>query len=420
MKKIFIYLKACVTRGIDASKVREYLLKNNYEIVDKPKKADAIIIFVCMAGDDKAKEASIKSIEWLQKYNTDLIITGCLPNEGLNFFPKNDNIKTVPNKELDKKIEQLFPPKNNINFSNMVGVNICFRNSIEDINIFTIKNYLTKLRLFEKIYLKLEHHLLSNFWGENSEIYKYLSTKKDELHHILICHGCRGNCSYCAVKKTIGELKSEPLNQCIDEFKKGLKKGNKDFIICAEDTGAYGLDINSSFPELLDIITDIPGDYRISIEDVNPRWIIKYADDLEKILKKGKIYEIGVPIESASSRILKLMYRDSNVEKMKNSFYRIKKAYPSLKINTHYILGFPSETWDEFLQTLNLIIEMKIDIGLIFPFYCKPGTDAEKMEPKVSDKEMMKRLKYSKKFFKKAEYNVYQRKKFFIFEKKQK
>ena len=88
------------------------------------------------------------------------------------------------------------------------------------------------------------------------------------------------------------------------------------------------MDIGSSFPGLLDEMTKIPGEFKISIMGLNPKWIVKYVEELEGVLKKQKIASITIPIQSGNNRILKLMNRYSNVEKIKNSILRLKESFP--------------------------------------------------------------------------------------------
>ncbi len=98
---------------------------------------------------------------------------------------------------------------------------------------------------------------------------------------------------------------------------------------------------------------------------------------------------------------------------------RLKKASPRIKLNTHLILGFPTETEEDFKETLDFI--SKTDIGGYFlPFSCKKGSKAEEIEPKISDEEISKRKKYAKKFLKKSGYATIttRRVRFIIFEKK--
>jgi len=409
MKKIFICVESCQRRLLEANKVHTYLLKNGYEIVDNPKDANIIILVGCAASNQSA-EYTLNKVKELQRYDAELIVAGCLPAIEKEKLAEIFDGKTISTKDLDK-IDSLFP-KNKIKFNSIDDENILNQNVSEEKSlpfikqIGEIKKNFRNVEWMEKLYLKIKNHILKNLFGENSFIYRFLRFGDKPLYNITISIGCAGSCSYCAIKKAIGPLKSKPLDQCIKEFKNGLDEGYKDFVLNADDSGPYGLDIGSSFPELLDEITSIPGDYEISIRAFGPQWVIKYLNDLERILEKHKIKRMYIPMQSANNRILKLMNRYSDAEKMKDAFLRLKKADPDLLLNTHYILGFPTEGEEEFKGTMSFIKEINFSGGSIFPFIRRSGTESENIEPKISQKVISRRLRFAKKFLKKDGYTV--------------
>lgn len=414
MKKVFIIPTSCEKRALDAKKIFVYLSKNGYEIVDQPKDADIIIFVTCAFNEEKAERA-LKQVKFLQNYNAELIIAGCLPAIESKRLSGIFDGKKIDTKSLDK-IDDLFP-ENKIKFSSIDDANIRFQSLDVDILRGPLKRIFIKSTCLKNIYLKIRNHVLKNLVGEHSSAYK--GSIKTQFH-IRISWGCMGNCSYCAIKKAVGPFHSKPLDQCIREFKNGLALGYKDFIIAADDIGSYGLDISSSLPELLDKMTAIPGNYKLAIKDLHPRWVVKYIDDLEKIFKRYKIIHLDIPIQSTSSRILKLMHRYSDVEKVKETTLRLKKACPDIVINTTYLLGFPTETEDEMKQTLSFIKEVDFNEGTVFRFSCKTGTEAENIEPKISDEELYKRMIYAKKYIRKSGYKIIYKSKthFFTFNKK--
>jgi len=412
MKKVYIEVLGCEKRYLDAKTIKEYLIKNNYKLITKPNNAD-IIIFVTCAFIDTATERSFDRIKTFQRYKAELIIAGCLPAMNKKELDEIFDGKTIITKDLEK-IDELFP-ENRDKFQILSDQNIEFENFNENATgIFNImKGIFRKVGWMRIIYCKIGDYIFKNLYGEHSHIYfifrseRYLNFKENPYYYIRISWGCNNNCSYCAIKKAIGPLKSKPIEICIKEFKEGLKKGYKQFIITADDTGSYGLDTNSDFPKLLDEITKIPGDYEISIQDLHPRWVVKYIDELEKIVKRKKITNMYIPIQSGNDRILKLMHRLSNIDKIKSACSRLKKSFPGLVLNTHCIICFPSENEEEFKQTLSSIKNCNFNGGYIFLFTGKTGTKAKNINPKVSENDKKTRLKYSMKYLKKSGYNVY-------------
>ena len=123
-------------------------------------------------------------------------------------------------------------------------------------------------------------------------------------------------------------------------------------------------------------------------------------------MKKGKIQGFGCSIQSGNPRVLKLMQRYSDTEKITNTFYDLLDSYPNLIFATECINGFPTETKEEFKNTLDFIKDVNFSLGYIFPFSCRPDTIAEKLEPKVTNDEILSRMKYAKHYLKDIGYNT--------------
>lgn len=403
MKKVYIYTEPliCRRRALDAKKISEYFLKNHFEIVNNPKDADIIIYFTCASADETVDNSMYKINEF-KKYKAELIVAGCLPVVEIEKLTKIFNGKTLGTKDINQ-IDVLFP-ENKIKFNELEDANILFKDDNDRKPYGAIKKIFWESKFIKHVYLKIRSYVLRKTFGENSFTYMILET---DQFHIRISWGCPSNCSYCTIKKSTGTFHSKPLEQCIDEFKKGLSEGHKSFIITADNTGAYGIDIGSSFSELLDKLTQINGEYKLSIRDFDPRWLVRYIDDFEEIFKKNKVIILDVPIQSASERILKLMNRYSDVEKMKDVFIRLKSLFPNLTVCTHVIVGFPTETIEDLKKTFDFITEVGIDAGQVFPFSVKEGTEAERIEPKIPKKVISERMRYAKKYLQRAGYNIH-------------
>jgi len=397
MEKIFVYSNtSCRRRLLDSNKIRLYFRRNNYEIVDNPKNAD-IIIFVTCAYRNEITETALNQIKEFQDYEAELIVAGCLPEIEKEKLSKIFDGKKISTKELNE-IDRLFP-KNKVKFNSINDADAIFQEQ----NIkHEEEHFKFKIPVITDIYAYFRELFIKNFLNEHLLIYLY-PTKKI-FYHVRISWGCLGNCSYCGIKKAIGPFKSKPLNECIDDFKKGLEKGYKNFVITADDVGAYGTDIKSSFPELLGKLTSIPGNYNVSVQDLDPRWVVAYIDDLEKIFKTGKITSVNIALQSGSGRILKMMNRYSDINKIKKALIRLKKSSKNISFDTHFILGFPTETHEDFAETMKFVKDVGFYMGFIYRFSCKQGTEAEKIEPKVSDEEIIKRFDFAKKFLKNQNY----------------
>ena len=398
MKKIYLYVQeSCERRLLDAKRISNYLEKNNYRLVNTPKNAD-IIFFITCGFLNKVTEDSLNNVKKFQQFDAELIVAGCIPEIVPEELNKIFNGRKISTKNLEQ-IDKIFPAIKT-KFCNIPDENIKFKNFGEKNTLSVFDQRLGKL----KFYMKVKSFLLKYIYGENSNLYRYY-TRKDLLYHIRICEGCMNKCSYCVIKKAVGPFKSKSTKEVIKEFQKGLANDYKYFVLTGDDTGAYGLDINSTFPKLLKELNSFPGEYELIIRSLNPQWVVRYIDELEEIFKTGRIESADIPVQSNSRRILKLMNRYADTKKVKDALCRLRKASPNTKLNTCYILGFPTETDEEFRNTLKLIDEINFS-GHIFPFSCKKDSKIENLSPQITPEEIDKRIKFAANFLNKKGYKI--------------
>ena len=403
MKRVYIYTVSCRRRSLDATKISEFLIKNDYELVGKPEKAD-IIVFITCAFIDKMVEFSLDKVKEFQKYNAELIVAGCLPAIEKEKLSKIFNGKVICTSDINK-ISQYFSEKK-IKFSELNDANFLYSS-------------LSHQRIKKIYYLKPIQYISKKIYGENSFIFKILLR---DPYIVRVSWGCLGNCSYCAIKKAIGPYKSKPIEECLNELKRGIALGYREILLTADDIGGYGLDIGHDFLELLQSILNLEGDFKIWIESLRPIWILKYFGQLKEIFMNQKIQYIDCAIQSGSKKILKSMNRYSNIKKIIEALSMIKVINPEILLTTEIIIGFPGETEEDLQQTLESIQAIQFDGGFIYKFALKEGTKAENIEPKIPDKEILRRIKIAKSFLKNEGYRVkyLSKKGYYIFDKHQK
>jgi tRNA A37 methylthiotransferase MiaB len=391
IKRVFIGAdKVCDRRKLDAQRTATYFTKNGYEIVTNPKKAESIIIFTCGVTNEVA-DISLNYVKKYMEYNGELIVAGCLPETDKKVLETIFTGKKFSAKEMEK-IDMFFP-NHEIKFHQITDTNIPWINIDETRLRDIFIKIIIRTKTGRRIYVSFLDFILKKILGKNYLIAsQFMSILYSDYCIIRVSQGCSNSCAYCVAKKAIGSHKSKPLDECVKEFKIGLEKGYTNFVITGDDTGAYGVDIDSSFPELLDTLTKINGFYNITIHALNPNWVVKYIAELEPILRRGKIKIMSVPVQSGSDRILRMMHRFSGSKKMKEALVKLKKAYPGLVLDTHVIVGFPSETVDEFKESLEFIKEVGFDFGSLIPLSIRPDTEIVNITTRVSDLEIEKRV----------------------------
>lgn len=370
---VYIYSMGCHQRLLDAQKISDYLKINEFKIVKDPYKADYIILNTC-AFKESQELFAIKKVEEFKKLDKKLIVGGCLPainKEGL------ERIFNGP----------VFTPTSIEKLDDIFNVKIKFR-ELPDAN-----------RMFQSILSDPTH--FRDIFRRKMFNYFILETIKSRIlrrkkYFIRISWGCLGKCSYCSIKNAIGSLKSKSVQECLNEFKRGVSLGYKDFMLVAEDLGAYGLDIGTTLPDLLRAFLEIKGNYKFYLIEMHPRWIIKYLNELIPIVKMKKIKRITCTIQSGSNKILGLMNRFHRAKEIKNALNKLREADRQLIIFTHIIIGFPGETEEDFEETIKLLKDIKTNYTCLYPYCERASTPSAALPNKVSRETIEERIKKAK------------------------
>jgi tRNA A37 methylthiotransferase MiaB len=221
---------------------------------------------------------------------------------------------------------------------------------------------------------------------------QYFEFNNAELYSIQVSRGCLDNCAYCGDKLIVGELKSKPLSSILEELRFAFRKGKKDIELLGDDVGAYGIDIGYSFCDLLKEILAIPGEFSLRIQEINVKYLIRVEKELPEILDSGRIKQLTIAFQSGNDRILKLMNRGYN----RNAALKTCRILTRKKIKKrfHAIVGFPTETWKEFMDTASFIEEAGFEAGTIFKYEDRDYTPAWSICPKVADEEIERRMQW--------------------------
>ncbi|MDD1778870.1 MAG: tRNA (N(6)-L-threonylcarbamoyladenosine(37)-C(2))-methylthiotransferase, partial [Candidatus Helarchaeota archaeon] len=169
---------------------------------------------------------------------------------------------------------------------------------------------------------------------------------------IQIAQGCLNACSYCITKQAMGTLQSYPIDRLLEETKLHLDKGCKEIWLTAQDTGCYGLDLNSSLPLLLEKLIQLPYEFKARVGMMNPRNFLPLKEPLLKIFGDPKLYKfLHIPIQSGNDEILGKMNRQYSIAEVENHLSIWKERFPDLAISIDIIVGYPSETAQQFEDT---------------------------------------------------------------------
>jgi len=191
-----------------------------------------------------------------------------------------------------------------------------------------------------------------------------------------IARGCINSCTYCAVRFAQGPLISMPLEIVLAKVSQGVLGGHQHIFLSATNISAYGKDIGENFLNTLKQITQIKGDYRITVHNLEPCGIIEEPQKFLETLSSPKISAIYCPINSGSQRVLNYMKRKYEINNWMGILEALRRNNPRLLIRTEFIVGFPGENWKDFYATLLLIARFKFDLIDLHYYSPRPNTEA--------------------------------------------
>ena len=211
-----------------------------------------------------------------------------------------------------------------------------------------------------------------------------------------IMYGCNNFCTYCVVPFTRGRERSRRPEDILREVKNLVKSGVKEITLLGQNVNSYGntLEEHVPFYKLLEILNEVEGLERIRFMTSHPKDI---SEDLIKAMSKlDKVCEsLHLPVQSGSSRVLKSMNRSYTKEQYLEKIKLVRQYMPNIGLTTDIMVGFPGETEEDFLDTLEVVKESQYDLTFTFLYSRRKGTVADRRENQIPEdikKERFNRL----------------------------
>ena len=356
-KKATVITYGCQMNVNESAKIKKILENLGYELTDNIEETDIAFLNTCTVREGAAtqiygKLGEIKRIR--EERGTKIVVTGCFAQE--------------QGKELIKKFNYIDIVMGNQNIGRIPE-------AIED-----IENRSTK------------HVVMTDYEDElPPRIDADFESKKTAS--IAITYGCNNFCTYCIVPYVRGRERSVPMKELIEEAKELVKKGYKEIILLGQNVNSYGkgLSENETFANLLQNICDIEGDFIIRFVSPHPR---DFTDDvIDVIARNPKIAKsLHLPLQSGSTRVLKLMNRGYSKEQYIALAEKIKERIPGVSLTADIIVGFPQETEEDFMDTLDVVEKVKFETSFMFMYSIRKGTKAAVMDGQIDDEVKKDRL----------------------------
>lgn len=347
--KYHIVTYGCQMNVHESEKLAGILENLGYQPTDRREDADIIVFNTCAIreGAEDRVFGNVGNLKRLKKKNNDLIIAvcGCMTQK----------------EQTAQKLMETFP------FVDIV---------IGTFNMPKLGYYIEAVKKGRQLEIMQE--------GEIDEVLPYKRTSGDNAW-VNIMQGCNNFCTYCIVPYVKGREKSRKEENILKEIKDIIAEGKyKKITLLGQNVNSYGKDLSPqvSFASLLRDICRLEGDFTLSFMTSHPKDLTD--DVIDAIAEEDKIEKfIHLPAQSGNNRILKLMNRKYTREKYLEIIDKIRAKIPNARITSDFIVGFPSETEDEFNDTLSLVERVKYDSIFAFMFSPREGTVAEHMEGQI-------------------------------------
>lgn len=360
-KKLFIETYGCQMNVADTEVVASIMEMDGYSLTDNDRDADAIFVNTCSIRDN-AEQRVVQRLEYFnalkRKRKEPLIVgvLGCMAERA-----KSDLIDAY-------NVDLVVGPDAYLDLPNLVGA---AERGEKAINIELSKTETYK----DVIPLKLN----------GSNISGYIS----------IMRGCDKFCTYCIVPFTRGRERSREPESILNELHDMRVKGFREITLLGQNVNSYRFvdsDRKIDFPALLAMVAEAVPEMRIRFTTSHPR---DMTDETLEIIAKYKnlCNYIHLPVQSGSSRMMKLMNRKYDREWYMDRIAAIKRIIPGCGLSTDIMCGFHSETEEDHRETLSMMREVGFDSAFMFKYSERPGTyAAKKLEDNVSEEVKSRRL----------------------------
>ena len=234
----------------------------------------------------------------------------------------------------------------------------------------------------------LSDHMVIDIWKDTDKIVEDLPSQRKFPFKsgVNIMFGCNNFCSYCIVPYVRGRERSRNPKDIVREIERLVADGVVEVMLLGQNVNSYGKNLEEpmTFAQLLQEVEKIEGLKRIRFMTSHPKDL---SDELIEVMKNSKkiCKHLHLPLQSGSTEILKVMNRRYTKEQYLNLVERIRAAIPDISLTTDIIVGFPGETEEDFLETMDVVEKVRYDSAFTFIYSKRTGTPAAAMENQIPE-----------------------------------
>jgi threonylcarbamoyladenosine tRNA methylthiotransferase CDKAL1 len=342
--KVYLESFGCSASQASAEIMRASVERFGHKLLG-PETADQADVYICNSCTVKytTEQKILYKIRRMGELDVQVIISGCMPEVQLE-----DILHANPE-------------------ANILGVNAISR----------LGELLSLIEQRKKKGLSKGAH----FELKASEPLGFLNVPRERsnpnIHICQISQGCNFACSYCIVKSARGKLHSFPPEEIIKDIRAAVSEGCREIWLTSQDDSQYGMDTGIKLPELLRMISEIPGDFKVRVGMMNPFSVLPILEDLVEAFDSDKIFKLlHLPIQSASYSVLKRMNRPHKMESVDTIINTFRARFEDISLFTDIIVGFCDETDDDFKETVEWVKKYRPEKINISRYSPRPHTKA--------------------------------------------
>jgi len=339
----------CSHNQKDSQLIEQQLLQGGYKLLPEERMADSDVVVLNTCTVKKPTEDKILYVlDNLRNTGQEIIVTGCLSQAEPEF------------------LQDRYP-----DFT-MLGVNAADK-ILPVLTSQKFKDTLIPLQSFSETRDIKDN---SKDWVEKPLLD---STQWNEhLNIVQINEGCLNFCTFCATKKARGHLRSYQREHIISAVR---RVPTPEVWLTSQDTACWGFDQGENLADLLNDLNKINRKFWIRVGMGNPNNLIKIVDEVIDAYHSDKIYKfLHLPVQAGNNEVLRHMRRGYTVEEYEEIVFKFKKAFPELTLATDVICGYPTETQEDFQETLETISKTRPSITNISRYWERRGTVAAELE----------------------------------------
>lgn len=389
--RIFLAHNSCFNASYDFNLLREGLRRQGYQLVDKPEDADEVIFSGC-AVREKWVDDAIRQINSIHDRAPEvkITVTGCVANvnaERVHLLTRVDNLTIGRQEDVLKRYTGL-------------ELSILDREITQDTSIDfegSPNNGLSQLRQRlgpEKAEVVAALQQVDREHGTVLESTYRRTTRGFVFYHeeepaefVAVTRSCPYKCSFCSIPHGRGAYTSVPLDVVLEKVRASLTRGIRRITLVGDEVGNYGANEKGpKFRDLMAALLDLDPGIRLSIRYIEPKPFLRNADLFRRWCGDGRIDLLYVSLQSGSQRVLNAMGRNYNIGEIAHFYSTLRRTVDTV-FYCNWMVGFPSETHSEYMETVGLVKDLNLQINTAVPFSARPNTLANDMTGQINEQE---------------------------------